>query len=144
MPINGIILRGRGGLCRLLVEAHSVNTAAGAVLFPLDQALAAAQQGRSDAATGTTGSTLGQLASASPRTYAFGQYRGNTIFYNAQAFAINGLGSGYAMLTLFHETLRLAGFSDEQLRRAFGISQQVFNSHGSTSITDALIGRCGQ
>ena len=122
-------------------DASGVLIPAGTAEFPNDPGLAAALQAKADASTGITGSSLSKFFAANPTIYAAGQYTGNTIFYNATYFS--GLGSGTAMYTMFHESLDLAGFSDQQLESAFGIPASVVAARGSESITDTLEQHCG-
>jgi hypothetical protein len=123
-------------------NAATVNAAAGATLFPNNPALAAAQQATANQVTGIAGATLAQYSAASPTTHPWGQYGGSTVFYTS-AFA--GYGSAYAMYTMLHEMLHVAGLGgDTQIERAFGISAQTVAAQGSTSITYKLIAECGQ
>jgi len=123
-----------------VVDASTVNTPTGAAAFPNDPTLAAAEQARDDARTAISGTTIAQLFASSGRLYAMGQYNGNTVFYG-QAFAT--FGSGYALYTMFHEVLHLIGFSDQQLRTDFAISDAAWAAERSSAITTALMAGCG-
>jgi hypothetical protein len=55
-----------------------------------------------------------------------------------------GFGSGFALYTIFHEMLHVAGMGgDSQLEQAFGISRAQVQAQGSMSITYKLIAECG-
>ncbi|HLH07382.1 MAG TPA: RHS repeat-associated core domain-containing protein, partial [Terriglobales bacterium] len=126
-----------------VVSAATVSSSAGATLFPNNPDLAAAEQARDDAKTGFAGATLSQMLAASPNTHAWGQYAGNTIFYNPLWFA--QVGSGWAEFTMFHEMLHVAGLGgDNQIAAAFGISPDVYKTLGSEAITAKLVEKCGQ
>jgi RHS repeat-associated protein len=124
-----------------VVNAATVNAPAGVTLFPNNPALAATQQGTANNATGIQGATLAQYSAASPGTFAYGQFGGNTVFYTSQ-WANSG--SGFALYTMLHEMLHVDGFGDAQIEDAFGISAQTVAALGSTSITYKLMSECGQ
>jgi RHS repeat-associated protein len=123
-----------------VVDASTVNTPTGTAAFPHDPTLAAAEQARDDAQTGISGTTIAQLFASKGTLYAMGQYNGNTVFYG-QAFLT--FGTGYALYTMFHESLHLIGLSDRQLKTDFAISDAVWAAQGSLSITLALMAGCG-
>jgi len=125
-------------------NAAGITTAAGATLFPNNPTLAAQQQATANQLTGISGASLSQLAAVSPTTYAWGQYTGNTVFIN-NATSWAGWGSGWALYTMLHEMLHVAGLGgDTQIEAAFGILPATVAAVGSTSITIKLASECGQ
>jgi RHS repeat-associated protein len=124
------------------MDVSTVNTAAGAAQFPNNPDLAALAQATANQKTGIAGASLAQLAAVSPNVYAYGQYSGNTVFYNATAFS--NFGNGMALYIMLHEMLHVAGLGgDTQIEAAFGISAQTVQAQGSMSITYKLMAECG-
>jgi hypothetical protein len=122
-----------------VVNAGTVNTAAGVTLFPNNPALAAVTQNNANVAAGVQGATLAQWSNsaAGQTTSAWGQFGGNTVFYtNSWA----NFGPAVALYSMLHEMLHIDGFSDGQIQAAFGITVQ----NDTTNITTKLMLECGQ
>jgi len=124
-----------------VTDASTVITQAGAALFPNNPDYAAAQQARADADSATQNASIAQWFAAMPTIHAATQYNGNTIYYSALYFS--QIGSGTAMYTMFHESLHLAGYDDQQLRALLGIADSEWKAWGSDAITHKLEEKCG-
>src|SRR5262249_41067484 len=124
-----------------IVDGTNANVLVGAGLFPNNErGAAAANQALADAATGHADSTIAQWVAASPRTAAAAQPGGNTILVNSTFPSGDALG----VYTIFHETLHLFGLSDQDLYKAFGISEADVAAQGSSAITTKLMSECGR
>jgi RHS repeat-associated protein len=120
----------------------TVSTPGGSTLFPNNPSLADQEQQREDTATGIVGTTLAQYAAVATNVHAFGQFGGNTIFYNANFLV--GIGDGYGTYLMFHEMLHVLGLGgDTQLANAMGVDPAVYKAMSSDAITVKLAQECG-
>ncbi len=125
--------------------AVTVTTAAGATLFPNNPNFAAQTQAIADQRVGVTAATLSAWAQYSPTVSAYGQYMGDTVFINNAGTTWANAGSGWALYTMLHEMLHVAGLGgDAQIEKLFGISPEIVAAQGSSSITYKLMGECGR
>jgi RHS repeat-associated protein len=122
-----------------LVDSTTVTSPYGTAILPRpqDSNYAAVNQAIADSVVGHTGATLAEYQLAVPGTVAWGQYGGNTIFYNP--FYFSQIGSAVGFFTLMHEGLHLLGFSDRYIQQNIGTTVGA----SSNNITLGLIKECG-